>query len=218
MLLLSLNVVYAIPVTADDINSINKGEVCYSTGHYLEGEVIPLGYDLYGYNYQAHLFSGSYFNVYSGGAGFPPYEGNDETYLDANPDAESHWAWPYREINLLMKWNDAWLSNKDRDKDGALDRHYGHASYIGSGAWETNHMWGDYEDGTKWNYFVKIVAVPADAVETDEVWYTADGTEIGPEIWGAFAIIQEVINDPPYDLHGAQYISPNNTGFGSYGH
>ena len=66
-----------------------------------------------------------------------------------------------------MKWNDAWLSNQDCDADGLLDRHNGFASYIGSGAWLTNHQSGEYEeDGTvcKWNYFTKIVAAPANAV------------------------------------------------------
>ena len=43
------------------------------------------------------------------------------------------------------KWNDAWLSNKDCDGDGLLDRHYGLDSYRGSGAWLTNHQSGEYE-------------------------------------------------------------------------
>ena len=50
----------------------------------------------------------------------------------------------YPEWNLVMKWNDAWLSNKDCDGDGLLDRHYGYDSYIGSGAWETNHWTTTY--------------------------------------------------------------------------
>jgi hypothetical protein len=215
-LVMLMTVTITPAIAADDIDSITKGEVKYRAGHYLAGQVVPLGYDPYGYNYQAHMFSGSYFNVYSGGAGLPPWEGDDAAYLAANPGAVNHWAWPYREINLLMKWNDAWLSNKDRDQDGNLDRHWDYATYIGSGAWETNHMWGINPDGTTWNYFVKIVAVPADANEVEGIWYTADGVEIGSEIWGAFAIIQQVENDPWVGVHGAQYISPNNCGFGSY--
>jgi hypothetical protein len=116
---------------------------------------------------------------------------------------------------LIMKWNDAWLSNKDCDGDGLLDRYYGFDSYIGSGAWLTNHMSGEYEqDGEicKWNYFVKIVAAPADAVLSGGVWYTNDGVEIGPVIWGAFAIIQEVENDPCAELYGLQYLSPTRAG------
>jgi len=80
--------------------------------------------------------------------------------------------------------------------DGLLDRHYGFDSYIGSGAWFTNHQSGTYEDENgntcHWTYFVKIIAAPADAYKDDGVWHAADGTEIGPVIWGSFAIIQEV--------------------------
>lgn len=95
-----------------------------------------------------------------------------------------------------MKWNDAWLSNMDRNDDNKLDRHYGYTTYIGSGAWETNHMWGENDDGTQWNYYYKIVAAPVDATKSLGVWYTSDGTEIGPDIWGEFAVIFEVSNDP----------------------
>jgi len=211
----------AVPALADpcDCTTIQDG-IYYSSSHYLSGQTIPLGFDPYGYNYQGHMFKGSYANVYLGTDGFPPYEGDDEAYLAENPSAADHWAWPYRDILLEMKWNDAWLSNKDCDGDGLLDRHYGFASYIGSGAWETNHMWGEYvgDDGEThgWNYFVKIVAAPIDAVSTGGIWYTADGVEIGPAIWGDFAIIQHVENDPYADIHGLQYVSPVSAGFGFY--
>jgi len=211
-----------------DCTTLQDGVLTYSAGHYLEGEPIPLGFDPYGYNYQGHMFKGSYANAYLGGAGYPPYEGDDDAYLTENPEAENHWAWPYRNVDLAMKWNDAWLSNKDcgedgvpdSDPDGALDRYYGFDSYIGSGAWLTNHQSGEYEDAegntVKWNYFVKIVAAPADAYTDDGVWYATDGTEIGPVIWGAFAIIQQVENDPGLGLHGIQYVSPSGAGFGQF--
>ena len=218
-------VLLVVPSTAvagpkPDCGCITKGEILYSAGHYLAGTPIPTGYDAYGYNYQAHLFKGSYANVYLGGAGFPPYEGDDDAYLAENPTAAAHWAWPGRDTRLLMKWNDAWLSNKDCDGDGKLDRHFGHPTYIGSGAWETNHMFGSYDgdDGETctWNYFTKIVAVPDDATKVAGIWYTADGTEIGPDIWGQFATIMEVENDPCAGIHGAQYISPAGPGFGKW--
>jgi hypothetical protein len=206
---------------------IQSGEIFYSAGHYLSDQPISVGYDPFGYNYQAHMFKGSYFNVYSGRDGLPPYEGDAEAYLAANPGAASHWAWPYRDVNLLMKWNDAWISNTDcgvdgdpeSDPDGKLDRHWGFPTYIGSGAWETNHMWGEYEiDGKtcNWDYFVKIVAAPADGYSEGGYWYAADGTEIGPAIWGAFAIIQQVENDPCAGIHGLQYVSPDHAGFGGW--
>jgi hypothetical protein len=163
-----------------------------------DGNVIATGYDDWGYNYQAHLFNG--------------------TYCDAYRDAA--WCQPYVDVKLAMKWNDAWMSNKDCDGDGLLDRHYGFDSYIGSGAWETNHQSGEYigEDGQvcKWNYFVKIVAAPADAVLDGGTWYAADGTEIGPSIWGEFAIIQQVENDPCAGIHGLQYVSPDHAGLGGW--
>lgn len=163
-----------------------------------DGMLIETGFDEWGYNYQAHMFNGKYC----------------DSYRDAA------WCQPYKDIDLLMKWNDAWLSNKDCDGDGKLDRNYGYSSYIGSGAWETNHQKGTYFDSKgkkqRWEYFVKIVAAPADATVSGGVWHAADGSEIGPVIWGAFAIIQEVYNDTGTGDHGVLYLSPYSAGFGRY--
>ena len=229
----------ATPVMAGkfaNCTRIQDGILTYSSGHYLVLQGDPLlktGYDVYGYNYQAHLFVGSYANVYLGGYGYPPYEGDtdayyqrlvDEGYAATVGEAETLmtpvngvggvWCWPYRDIWLNMKWNDAWLSNKDCDGDGALDRHYGFPSYIGSGAWETNHMRGE-DDGQKWTYFTKIVAVPDDAYRIGPsntgTWYTADDVEIGTDIWGAFATVLEVESGI-----GAYYVSPSGPGFGKW--
>jgi hypothetical protein len=172
--------------------TIPSGELVTSAG-----DVITPGYDQWGYNYQAYIFNGG--------------------YCDAYRDAA--WCQPYKDVELIMKWNDAWLSNKDCNDDGLLDRHYGLASYIGSGAWLTNYQAGEYElDGQTcvWNYFVKIVAAPADANAVGGIWYAADGTEIGPVIWGSFAIIQQVENDPCAGIHGLQYVSPDHAGFGDW--
>ena len=93
-----------------------------------------------------------------------------------------------------------------------------------SGTWENPSQSGTWKStsgaATKetcdWNYFTKIVAAPADAELVDGIWYTADGTEIGPVIWGAFATIQQVENDSCADIHGAQYISPVGPGLGKW--
>jgi len=163
-----------------------------------DGRVITTGFDIWGYNYQGRMFKGGYCDAYRNAA----------------------WCQPWKDVRLIMKWNDAWLSNKDCDGDGSLDRHYGFASYIGSGAWLTNHQSGEYTDDEgniiKWNYFVKIVAAPADAYQENGFWYTADGAEIGPVIWGAFAIIQQVDNDPGLGTHGISYLSPVGPGFGKF--
>lgn len=163
-----------------------------------DGRVITTGYDEWGYNYEAHMFNGG--------------------YCDAYRNAE--WCQPYVDTDLIMKWNDAWLSNKDCDGDRLLDRHYGYNSYIGSGAWLTNHQFGKVEVNgklRKWTYFCKIVVVPSDAQAIDGRWYTVDGIEIGPVIWGPFAIIQQVSNDPSNGEHGILYKSPAGPGFGIYG-
>lgn len=163
------------------------------------GVTIETGYDDWGYNYQARIFNGK--------------------YCDAYRDAA--WCQKWKDEDLEMKWNDAWLSNKDCDGDGLLDRHYGFTSYIGSGAWLTNHQKGVYTDAKgkkqRWNYFTKIVAVPSNATMSGGVWYTADGMEIGPAIWGEFATIQEIYNDTGTGDHGLLYHSPYSSGLGKFG-
>lgn len=193
-----------------DCTKIQDGVLEYSAGHYLAGEPLEVGYDDYGYNYQAHMFKGSYANAYLGAAGYPPYEGDDAAYLADNPSAASHWTWPYRDVQLTIQWNDAWLANTDCDGDGSLDRHDGFAGYVGSGAWETNHMSG-VDDGKQWTYFVKIVAVPSDATLSGGTWYDANGKEIGASIWGDFATVLETQSG-----EGATYVSPAGPGFGKY--
>jgi len=188
----------------------------YPTGHYLAGQRLPLGDDPFGYNYQARSFRGYYANAFLGADGLPPYTGDTEAYLAAHPGAAAMSYWPDRDIRVDMQWNDAWLSNKDADGDGLLDRHPGALDYPGSGAWLTNHLRGENDDGSRWNIFAKFVAVPTDATKIGDVWYNAQGTEIGREIWGSFAIIQEIINDPLTEQHGKHYGSFAGPGFGKY--
>lgn len=191
--------------------TIQDGVLKYAPGHYLAGQPLTTGFDPFGYNYQAHLFSGSYANAYLGKDGLPPYTGNDGEYLAANPGAAAKWYWPYRNIKLEMKWNDAWLSNRDCNGDGRLDRPDDNGgSYTGSGAWLTNHTTGGKGKGSLVS-FTKITAVPADAKNVFGVWYTTGGTEIGPVIWGSFAIVQEVES-----RSGALYVSPAGPGMGRW--
>jgi len=291
--------VFAIPTNAKKPDTSNKCTTIQS-GELLasDGSTILTGYDEWGYNYQAKMFNGK--------------------YCDAYRDAA--WCQEWKDDNLMMKWNDAWLSNKDCDEDGLLDRHLGFNSYIGSGAWLTNHQSGEYggewnlvgdwvldfvwhgghyvhdmtivdntfkgtgvaqfstqtwavtgtivddninmhiaydgstytvdvigiiaPNGTMsgswksssnqtgdwtstggraqkekvyyWNYFTKIVAAPAGAYKSGGTWFTADGVEIGPVIWGSFAIIQEVYNDTGTGEHGILYKGEAPKGFGFY--
>ncbi len=189
----------ALPVSADKNRNRYKDCIKIKDDVLVDsnGELLVLGFDKYGYNYQAHIYYGFYNNYLRP---VPPNTDDDTM--------------------LMMKWNEAWMSNKDCDGDGKLDRHYGFDSYIGSGAWLTNHMWGSYvgEDGETYSYtyFCKIVAAPADAYTSGGYWYTADGVEIGEVIWGAFAVIQEVSVDQGTGEHGLQYLSPAGPGYGKY--
>jgi len=159
-------------IAGEDCTTINDGTL---TDYY--GEPLVMGFDKFGYNYQGHTFVGWFCD-------------NDRI-----PGG------PYCDLRLQMKWNEALRSNKDCDGDGLLDE-YPYPEwykYQGTGAWLTNHQSQEYElDGKmcRWEWFIKVVAVPMGADLVDGVWYTADGVMIGPEIFGYFAIVQEVFNDP----------------------
>lgn len=206
--------------------TIQSGQLKYRVGAYLAGQPYQAGVDPYGYNYQAHLFAGSFFNVYANGDGLPPYSGDDAAYLTANPTAATHWAWPWRTIDVSMKWNDAWMSNQDCDGDGALDRHYGFASYVGSGAWLTNHNSWTVPAGNnelQASEFLKIVAMPASATFGAPPGYFGEGTvyatngkAMGDRLWGEFAVVQYVLNDPGNSTRGILLRSEASAGFGSW--
>lgn len=187
VILVGMIVVPGMTKKSDECATIQGGTIFASTG-----ELITTGYDQFGYNYQAHMFKGRYC------------------------DADRELGGPSSTVKLVMKWNDAWLSNKDCDGDELLDRP---DPYKGSGAWCTNHMWETYEvNGTvcEWDYFVKIVAVPVDAVLTAGIWYTIDGVEIGPVEWGSFAVILRVYNEPCGGVEGIEYLSPCGPGLGKW--
>ncbi|HCM43898.1 TPA: hypothetical protein DIS55_03015, partial [Candidatus Kaiserbacteria bacterium] len=133
------------------------------------GNPIQNGYDQFGYNYQAHMFNGT-------------YDSSDRTidgkYWGSTGD--------YVDDSLIMKWSDAWLSNVDCNGDNKLDRGLVDGVVGGTSlGWLTNQNEGDYDsdgNGTQdahYTYFAKIV------------W-----TGPGSPLWGQYTIIQEVYNDP----------------------
>jgi len=140
------------------------------------GSTLTVGFDQYGYNYQAHLFVGTYDSVDRNLDG--KYWGSTGDYVD---DA------------LIMKWSDDWLSNTDCDGDGKLDRGIPGA-YGTSRGWETNQVTGDYDsDGNgsqdaHYTYFTKIVWVGP-----------------GGPLWGQYEVIQEIYNDPVGGFHGPTF-------------
>ncbi len=155
----------------DGCNTIRSGLITDSANN-----PITLGFDQFGYNYQAHLFVGTYDSV---------DRSIDGTYWGQTGD--------FVDDELIMKWSDDWLSNKDCNGDGKLDRGIPDAYGISRG-WLTNDVNGDYDsdgDGTQdahYTYFAKIV------------WVGPGGS-----LWGEYEIIQEVYNDPVGGFHGLQF-------------
>ena len=169
----------------------------------LAGKPDDKGFDQWGYNYQSHIFNGLYWN----------YSRPEPPYTPGNCPSNTV---------LVMKWSEEWLSNKDRNGDGKLDRGYScdpinANSSACEGAWVTNHQRGEYvgDDGQtcKWTYFVKIVYPPGGPVDDNGDGY--DDNTGGSIIWGAYVRIQQVSNDSCAGEHGKIFaVEP--TGFGAY--
>lgn len=158
--------VSAAPAIAQQCVKIQSGSLYDSNGN-----AITVGYDKYGYNYQAHQFNGLLDNVYR--PAVVVTEGTE---------------------NLVMKWSDDWLANVSCDGDGALDRGLNPKTGASTGnsmGWITNHFEGDYlgadDELHHYTYFAKIVYVgPA---QVGDPWSSV-------RIWGQYAIIQEQQSDP----------------------
>lgn len=109
-----------------------------------KGNLLTLGYDQFGYNYQAHIFNGT-------------YDGSDRVLDDKYWGASGD----YVDDKLIMKWSDDWLSGQDCNNDGKLDR--GGPGGTASRGWLTNFVEGDYLDANgnlqHYTYFAKIVWV-----------------------------------------------------------
>lgn len=163
LIIFALFVLLFVPVMrveAKDVSctGISSGEIVDSAGN-----PIQKGYDQFGYNYEAHMFNGT-------------YDSSDRT-LDG-----TYWGstGDYVDDKLMMKWSDAWLANVDCNGDHKLDRGLVDGVVNGvSMGWLTNHIVGDdYTD------FVKIVWVGPGgslwgAYETIQEVYNENGGDHG---------------------------------------
>lgn len=158
------------------------------------GQPLTLGFDQYGYNYQAHMFNGTY--------------DSSDRVLDGK-----YWfaVVDYANDKLIMKWSDEWLSNLDCDGDHKLDRG-GAGTTAASKGWLTNHVEGDYlvgDDSYHYTYFTKIVYDGGAACTSTPVSSTC--------LWGTFTTIEEVYNDPFGGYHGVDRSKLGNpAGLGFY--
>lgn len=140
------------------------------------GEKISLGFDRWGYNYKDMIFQGKYCDA-----------------VFNKPFCE-----PFRNVNITIKWNEQFLSNKDCDGDKKLDIHAGSTNYINTGAQVENFMQGKSlvgEEKVSWTYYVKIIAAPENAELNGGIWYDSEGDVLGKEIWGQFIVLEEVASD-----------------------
>lgn len=138
------------------------------------GNVLTTGYDQYGYNYQAHMFNGTYDSA--------------DRILDGKYFGDTG---DYVDDSLIMKWSDSWLANVDCNHDGKLDRGLVNGVVGGTSlGWLINQDEGYYDsngDGTQdahYTYFAKIGYVGS-----------------GGTLWGAYEILQEENQDPLAMLH-----------------
>ncbi len=152
------------------------------------------GYDEWGYNYQANMFNGLYWNY-------------------SRPDPPCEPGTCASDTLLIMKWSDEWL-NEDRVRCAGTPQQ---GSSACEGAWLTNHQRGEYvnDEGKtcKWTYFVKIVYPPGGPVDADGDGH--DDNTGGSIIWGSYIRILQVSNDPCAEEHG-NIFSVQPTGFGAY--
>ncbi len=171
----------AVPPPPDDTDcaTIQGGTITDSAGN-----PVSVGFDQFGYNYQAHLFVGTYDSS---------DRTIDGTYWGSTGD--------YVDDALIMKWSNSWLANVDCNNDGKLDRGLvdGVADGISLG-WLTNQNTGDYFDADgnvqHYTYFAKIV------------W-----TGPGSPLWGQYTVIEEIWNDPAAGFTGL-YDKVGAPGFG----
>jgi len=130
-----LAVCVAIGTTAM-ATTIPSGEVEYWPGHYLAGEQVETGFDVFGQNYQARTAVGNLLNIcFLPWMGLPPYEGDDDAYYQrlVDEDPWDAWSgdvgcaetcvslilpWDARDWQAVLQWNEAYLSKKDGDDTG----------------------------------------------------------------------------------------------------
>lgn len=141
------------------------------------GNPLSVGFDQFGYNYQAHMFNGTY--------------DSSDRVLDG-----LYWGDPasvdYADDSLIMKWSDPWLANVDCNGDNKLDRGLVNGVVGGTSlGWLTNQINGDYTDVNGVHHYTLF----------DKIVWTGPGSLL----WDEYTIVQEVYNDPYGGYHGLQF-------------
>jgi len=172
------------------------------------------GFDAYGYNWNAHHFNGILFNAIIGDTlyeelfGFMyPYSGDDAQYIEDFNFADGLPFWGYRELYLVMHWNEALIS-----REGVYPE-----KWIDSNGWITFHYSGMDEEGNRWSQFQKMVAAKSTDNYSNGIWYDMNGNEIGVySTWDELILIQVVNTGNIHPDFFAPYVNPSSSGIGKY--
>ncbi len=185
--------VYADKPTSVDANGIETSWQASTCANIQSGTIIDsagnpvqVGFDQFGYNYQAHQFVGTYDSV---------DRTLDNTYWGQTGD--------FVDDKLMMKWSDDWLANVDCNGDQRLDRGLvnGVPSLTNTSlGWLTNHVEGDYADANGLQHYTDFV----------KIGYTGPNSPL----WGSYSVVEEVYNDPAGGFHGLYDIA--DPGLGHY--
>ena len=160
-------------------------------GNSVSPTLLSTGRDPWGYNYQGHAFSGFYGNQF-------------------RPETPR-----WNIVQVSMKWNDAFLSNKSCDGDFRLDGSYTldetykvevPAPSQGSGASLTILMSAVCYNGMHWSRAVRLEAAPEGATLEGGIWYDRSHRAIGASYgFGlstppVFAITSDIENAAACDM------------------
>lgn len=214
--------------------SVNDSQLYYKNGGYLNNQKISTGFNEFGYNYGSGSFNGNYYNfiLVQSESPLPPFIDDEKTYLARNSGATGEWSWQFRDVKLSVNWNESFLSSKDCNKDGFLDRASDSSgSYLGTDAWVTMHADGKYNSSVDDTQectikdFVKLVAAPKTAYLNEDVagyfgegvyFDSKGGQEIGPALWRDFIVVQSKTEDTCSEFGSTNYSSPLQKGLKSH--
>lgn len=192
-----------------DLNQIQETELAAKNSKNND-----IGFNEYGFNWNAHHFNGILLNVFFSdpffqGApwyGMDPYMGDEAGYLEKYPDADKFWFWGYRHINLVMHWNEALISRDAVYAD----------SWINSNAYITFHYSGG-EGSASWSQFQKMVAAKDTDYFSEGKWFNMYDEEIGIASGYSDLVLISVVNtgEIPAMFYDA-YHNPISSGLGKY--
>lgn len=192
-----------------DLIELKEGELMVKK----EAKIQP-GFNEWGFNWKAHHYNGILINVFFSDTmfkdmpfyGMDPYMGDDEAYLAKYSYAEDLPFWFFRNVDLVMHWNEALISSDAVYPDTWFD----------SNAFITFHYSGG-KGNDRWSQFQKMVAARSTDSFEDGKWYNSNGEEIGVASGYDDLILISVVNTgeiPPmfYD----EYANPVSSGIGKY--